>query len=75
MLAISNARQPAPRPAQIFADFGLTYFANGLIGFIFSATGPVAIIPVGGHQRRPQPAELASWVFGCSSSTASSPSP
>ena len=25
-------------------DFGLTYFTNGLIGFIFSATGPVAII-------------------------------
>ena len=31
----------APGLRQIFADFGLTYFANGLIGFIFSATGPV----------------------------------
>ena len=33
-----TARAPGLR--QIFSDFGLTYFANGLIGFIFSATGP-----------------------------------
>lgn len=49
---------------QIHDDFGLTYFANGLIGFIFSATGPVAIIlSVGTHGGLSQ-AELASWIFG-----------
>ena len=28
----------------MLADFGGTYFANAVIGFIFAATGPVAII-------------------------------
>jgi len=49
---------------QVFADFGLTYFANGLIGFIFSATGPVAIILSVGTRGGLSQAELASWVFG-----------
>jgi benzoate membrane transport protein len=57
-----TARAPGLR--QIFADFGLTYFANGLIGFIFSATGPVAIILSVGTRGGLSQAELASWVFG-----------
>ncbi len=56
------ARSPGPR--QIRADFGLAYFANGLIGFIFSATGPVAIILSVGTRGGLSPAELASWIFG-----------
>lgn len=28
----------------MLSDFGSTYAANALIGFIFAATGPVAII-------------------------------
>ena len=54
----------APGLRQVFADFGLTYFANGLIGFIFSATGPVAIILSVGTRGGLSQAELASWVFG-----------
>lgn len=59
-------RPPAapPRPARILADSGLGYFANGLIGFIFSATGPVAIILAVGSRGGLSEAELASWVFG-----------
>ena len=49
---------------QIRDDFGLTYFANGLIGFIFSATGPVAIILAVGTRGGLSQAELASWLFG-----------
>ena len=49
---------------QIREDFGLTYFANGLIGFIFSATGPVAIILAVGTRGGLSQAELASWLFG-----------
>ena len=49
---------------QIRDDFGLTYFANGLIGFIFSATGPVAIILSVGTRGGLSQAELASWLFG-----------
>lgn len=55
---------PPPGLRQILADFGPTYFANGLIGFIFSATGPVAIILSVGTLGGLSQAELASWVFG-----------
>lgn len=55
---------PAPGLRRILDDFGLTYFANGLIGFIFSATGPVAIILSVGTRGGLSEAELASWVFG-----------
>ena len=43
---LANLERPtaeAPGLRRIFADSGLGYLANGLIGFIFSATGPVAI--------------------------------
>jgi len=64
---LDHLERPAtapPRPARIFADSGLGYFANGLIGFIFSATGPVAIILAVGSRGGLSEAELASWVFG-----------
>ena len=49
---------------QILSDFGSTYAANGLIGFIFAATGPVAVILSVGTRGGLTPEELASWVFG-----------
>ena len=49
---------------QILSDFGSTYAANGLIGFIFAATGPVAVILSVGTRGGLSPQELASWVFG-----------
>ncbi|MBL8471510.1 MAG: benzoate/H(+) symporter BenE family transporter [Rhodocyclaceae bacterium] len=54
----------APGLREIFADFGPTYFANGLIAFIFAATGPVAIILSVGTRGGLSQAQLASWVFG-----------
>ncbi len=53
-----------PTLRQIQSDFGSTYAANALIGFIFAATGPVAIILSVGTQGGLSPEELASWVFG-----------
>ena len=64
---LANLERPtaqAPGPGRIFSDSGLGYFANGLIGFIFSATGPVAIILAVGTRGGLSQAELASWVFG-----------
>ncbi len=64
---LANLERPAaqaPGFRRIFADSGLGYFANGLIGFIFSATGPVAIILAVGTRGGLSQAELASWVFG-----------
>lgn len=37
---------------------------NGLIGLIFAATGPVAVILAVGRQGGLSPVELASWIFG-----------
>ena len=49
---------------RLIDDFGATYFSNGLIAFIFTATGPLAIILSVGTQGGLSKAELASWVFG-----------
>src|SRR5574340_978325 len=46
------------------ADFGPSYAANGLIGLIFAATGPVAVILAVGTQGGLSQAEIASWIFG-----------
>jgi benzoate membrane transport protein len=39
------------------------YAANGLIGFIFAATGPVAIVLAVGAQGGLTESDLASWIF------------
>ena len=54
----------APSLRTVFADFGALYAANGLIGFLFAATGPVAIILSVAGRAGLAPAELASWMFG-----------
>jgi len=57
-----------PRPlaglGRLRRDLGPLYAANGLIGMIFSATGPVAVILAVGTAGGLSPAELASWIFG-----------
>jgi benzoate membrane transport protein len=55
---------PIPRWRQVWADFGPRYAANGFIGWVFSATAPVAIILSVGMQGGLSEAELASWIFG-----------
>ena len=55
---------PAPGWAELRADIGPTYAVNGLIGFIFAASGPVAIILATGQRGGLGSAELASWLFG-----------
>ena len=60
--------RPSQRPASlrdIVADFGPVYAANGLIGFMFAATGPLAILMAVGSQGGLTPEQIASWVFGC----------
>src|SRR5690349_16116211 len=48
-----------------FRDVGTTYAANALVGFIFAATGPVAIILAVGAQGGLAESDLSSWIFGC----------
>src|SRR3954464_7864400 len=55
---------PRPSLRQVLADFGPIYAANGFIGLVFTASGPVAIVLSVGTGGGLSPAELASWVFG-----------
>ena len=56
--------RPLPGLRTVRADFGPSYAANGLIGLIFAATGPVAVILAVGTQGGLSQAQIASWVFG-----------
>ena len=47
-----------------FRDFGALYAVNALVGFIFAATGPVAIVLAIGAQGGLTEADIASWIFG-----------
>jgi benzoate membrane transport protein len=49
---------------RIAADFGGVTAVNGLIAFIFAASGPVAIILAVGAQGGLSEADLSSWIFG-----------
>ena len=61
---IERPPRPIPGPRRLAEHLGPVYAANGLIGLIFAATGPVAVIlSVGAHGRLSQ-AQLASWIFG-----------
>ncbi len=55
---------PAPSLRTVLSDFGMVYAANGFIGFLFAATGPVAIILSVAGRAGLSASELASWVFG-----------
>lgn len=61
---LERPAQPPPAPRQVLADLGLRYMANGFIGWMFSATAPVAIILSVGSRGGLSEAELASWLFG-----------
>src|SRR5215204_4186033 len=53
-----------PSLRQVLVDFGPIYAANGFIGLVFTASGPVAIVLSVGTGGGLSPAELASWIFG-----------
>jgi benzoate membrane transport protein len=56
--------RPLPTLRDIARDATPTALANGLIGFVFSATGPVAVVLAVGSRGGLSQAELASWIFG-----------
>ena len=57
---------PTPRAhlRKVLADLSTNSIANGLIGFIFAATGPFAVVLSVGTRGGLTSVELASWVFG-----------
>jgi benzoate membrane transport protein len=60
---IEPAASPVPRPRQVLADFGGLYASNAVVAFLFSCTGPVAIILSVGARGRLTEADIASWIF------------
>ncbi|NLV80237.1 MAG: benzoate transporter [Rhodococcus sp.] len=58
--------RPGVRPAgmrDLVRDLGAGYVSNGLIGLIFSASGPIAVTLAVGAAGGLTEAQLASWVF------------
>jgi benzoate membrane transport protein len=54
----------APSPRGFFRDLSAVTAANGLVGFLFAATGPVVVILATGLKGGLSEADLASWLFG-----------
>ncbi len=55
---------PATSPRQVARDIGPQYVVNGMIGLLFAATGPVAVILAVGVQGGLDQRQIASWIFG-----------
>ena len=66
VLLFQIERPPTPRVRvrQVLADLNANSLTNGLIGFIFAATGPFAVVLTVGTRGGLTSVELASWVFG-----------
>ncbi len=64
------AESPAPPNASaapvpsFWRDLSATHAVSGLIGFLFAASGPLAIVLATGMRGGLSEAEIASWVFG-----------
>lgn len=52
-----------PLPRRLWADFGPLYFSNAIVAFLFSATGPIAIILSVGSRGGLSESDIASWIF------------
>ena len=63
-MPMESAHRPLPGLRQMVADSGGLYLANAVIGFIFAASGPVAIILAVGAHGGLSESDLSSWIFG-----------
>ncbi len=63
-LPLEKPTTPRAGLRQLWRDFGLSYAANGFVGWLFAVTAPVAIILSVGSRGGLSEAEIASWVFG-----------
>src|SRR3954469_17117588 len=63
-MALESPILPFPAPRRVLADFGGVYAATAVVAFLFSCTGPVAIILSIGAAGGLSEADIASWLFG-----------
>lgn len=62
-MPLEPAVTPVPRPRQALADFDGLYASSAVVAFLFSCTGPVAIILSVGARGRLSEDVIASWIF------------
>ena len=63
-MQIESFKRPLTRPGRALSDFGGEYAGNAFVAFIFSASGPVAIVLSVGTRGGLSEADLTSWLFG-----------
>jgi len=63
-MPLEKPTAPPPSLRQALADFGALYAANGIVAFVYAASGPVAIILTVGTRGGLSESDLASWIFG-----------
>ncbi len=56
--------RPPPGLRRVLADLGPSTLANGVLGLVFAASGPLAIVLSVGTAGGLAPDALASWIFG-----------
>lgn len=57
-------RPAAGSASGFWQDLSATHVGNGVVAFLFAATGPVAVVLAVGTRGGLSEADLASWVFG-----------
>lgn len=63
-MRLEPVHRPLPGMRQLVSDAGGSYLANAVIGFLFAASGPVAIILAVGARGGLSESDLSSWIFG-----------
>jgi benzoate membrane transport protein len=63
-MPLEKPKAPAPSVREVLADFGGLYAVNGIVGFVFAASAPVAIVLAVGTRGGLSADDLASWLFG-----------
>ena len=63
-MTIERHVQPPAGVKSFLGDISGVHAVNAIVGFIFAASGPVAIILAVGSRGGLSEAELASWIFG-----------
>src|SRR5512147_1392896 len=63
-MSLESVHKPLPGLRRMIADSGGLYLANAVIGFVFAASAPVAIILSVGTHGGLSESDLSSWIFG-----------
>lgn len=61
--ALESPVHPMPRPREILGSFSRHHMSNGLTAFLFSASGPLAILITVATRGGLSEADISSWLF------------